>query len=355
MVELGNDFTMARNILWELGDHHFRDGEGWGRGGSLQTGVMRESKGNSPPRVTEASDTSVSALNSCSPSPPALEFCSFLHNPDTGPKSPGDNLSVLGDSLAAEEGTQKEAIETPVLKPQRATSRTPCLCQSTFSFPALFCSHWKLWLRASQRDCLASLLEPERFLSTSEREDGELLLSTAWKTRVYSFFAPGHAIQQQLLHVRKTPQDPSVVITVICSLPPMWGWHMLCAGRWVAGPVLFHFLCRLSLPSVAREEGVCVCTYLCAHACVCVCVCVWTESVMLLLSLCAERVRIREASFSLSPTHWHGSEGGVSVLNVGLTRATLICALPFPVSCKERESKANLEPLCGVSCLKQSL
>lgn len=87
-----SDFTMARNILWELGEHHFGDGEGWGRGGSLQIGVMGESRGKSPPRVTEASDTSVSALDNCSLSPPALEFCSFLHNPDTRPKQPWGQL-----------------------------------------------------------------------------------------------------------------------------------------------------------------------------------------------------------------------------------------------------------------------
>lgn len=62
--------------------------------------------------------------------PPALKFCSFLHNPDPGPKQPWGQIESSWWLVRAEEGNQREA--------------------------------------------------------TSERGDEELLLSTAWKTRAHS-------------------------------------------------------------------------------------------------------------------------------------------------------------------------
>ena len=188
------------------------------------------------------SENRVFALNSCSPSSP--EPWSSVHSSTTqiqDASSPGDNLSLHGVSLAAEEGTQREANQSQAtviassisiwnswraaaslitgVKPTRvhgqglawrrcsplcllppASQCSPessesrwwgtLLCQSWSSSLFLLWSHWRPWYQACQRDCLAALLGPGQFIATSEREDGEFLLGTAWKTRAYSFSCP---------------------------------------------------------------------------------------------------------------------------------------------------------------------
>lgn len=75
-----SDFAVARTISrvspLEVGEAPRRAGEGRGSGGSLQPGAMGGSTGKSPPGGTEASDTCVYSLESCSlsatPSPKVL-------------------------------------------------------------------------------------------------------------------------------------------------------------------------------------------------------------------------------------------------------------------------------------------
>lgn len=162
--------------------------------------------------------------------------------------------------------------------------------------------------------------------------------------------APGHATQQQLLHMCKAPQAHSMVITVICPLLPAWGWVVLCAGRWWQGWCSSISSTGHHSPRPHKEE-VYMHTCLSAHACA-------HEQILRHCSSFSAQTGLGEGrrSFSSSPIHQQGRAGVVTCVGCGADMDYInlyFCHSLFPE--KKRECKINPEPLCGVSCLKQSL
>lgn len=165
--------------------------------------------------------------------------------------------------------------------------------------------------------------------------------------------APGHATQQQLLHMCKAPQAHSMVITG--DLPSPAGMGVSCAVCWevVAGMVLLHLLHRPSVSSATQGGDVHAHVFICTSVCMCA-----HEQILWHCSSFSAQMGSGEGrgSFSSSPIHQHGREGVVTCVGCGADMDYInlyFCHSLFPE--KKRECKINPEPLCGVSCLKQSL
>lgn len=164
----------------------------------------------------------------------------------------------------------------------------------------------------------------------------------------HAISAPGHATQQQLLHVCKAPQAHSMVIIAICPLLPAWGWAMLRAGRWWQGRCSSISSTGQHSPGDTRKNmHTCLSAHVCAH-----------EQVLWHCSSSSAQTGSGEgrASFSPSPIHQHRREGVVTCVGCGADMDYInlyFCHSLFPG--KKRECKINPDPLCGVPCLKQSL
>lgn len=145
--------------------------------------------------------------------------------------------------------------------------------------------------------------------------------------------APGHATQQQLLHMCKAPQAHSMVITVICPLLPAWGWVVLCAGRWWQGWCSSISSTGHHSPRPLKEE-VYMHTCLSAHTCARVHMSRSCDIAPLSLR---RRHREREGDPLVLPLYTNtGGRELLLVLDVGLTWTTLISIFAVPCSLKKR-------------------